>query len=212
TYAGRFDAWATLRAHGPVVWSKRYGGFWAVSGHAEVSALLRDPATFSSRRSPGGDGGQSIPPFLWPRPNVPGEYDGDEHARLRRAFTQQLSPATIAARRAEIEAIVREVFNGFAGRTGIDATRELAVVVPARSVLAIMGLDTADAEWMGWTAQAILTAQSADETRAQALRADLQRIERRILEQVAERRAAPRDDVVTAYALMEDAGGHRLSD
>lgn len=212
TYAGRLPAWEALRAHGPVAWSPRHGGFWAVCGHREVSTVLRDAATFSSRRGADGRGGQAIPEFLWPRPNVPGEYDGAEHARLRRGFTAQLSPATITARRGEIEALVRSVFNGFEGRTGIDATRELAVAVPALTVLTIMGLDTADAGWMGWSAQAILTAQSADPERQAALRTDLQRIERRILEQVAERRARPRDDIVTAYATMTDDAGNPLSD
>src|SRR5690606_8875038 len=75
-----------------------------------------------------------------------------------------------------------------------------------------MGLDVGDAEWMGWTAQGILSGTAADEARAQALRADLARIEKRILEQVAQRRAQPRDDIVSAYAAMTDENGAPLND
>jgi len=212
SYGERFAAWRALREGGNLAWSTRYGGFWVVSGHAEAATVLRNPALFSSRRTPDGQGGQGIPPFIWPRPNVPGEYDGEEHARLRRGFTSQLSPATIARRRDEIAAIVGEIFDALAGRAAIDAAREIAVLVPARVVLAIVGLDTADAEWMGLTAQAILGGQAADPERGAQLQRDLARIEQRVLEQVAQCRASPRDDILSAYARMRDDSGELLGE
>src|SRR5690606_32867363 len=65
---------------------------------------------------------------------------------------------------------------------------------------------------MGLTAQAILGGQAADPERGAQLQRDLARIEQRVLEQVAQCRASPRDDILSAYARMRDDSGELLGE
>jgi cytochrome P450 len=205
----RFEIWNELRDLGPIFRSTRYGGFWVVSRYEEAAAVLLDADTWSSARTPDGQGGQAIPPFSWARPNVPGEYDGEAHAKYRRGFATYFTPRKVAERREQIQAIVKDVFDALDGRAEIDAKREIAVLIPGRSILTIMGADPNDASWMGLVAQEILGG-SDDPVRAAELQAELRKIEERMLAQVADRRAAPRDDILTAYATLRDETGELL--
>src|SRR5437867_3733744 len=47
------ELFARMRAEAPVRWNEvpGYGGFWSVTRHADVSAISRDTATFSSYRA-----------------------------------------------------------------------------------------------------------------------------------------------------------------
>jgi cytochrome P450 len=189
----RFARWDELRAMGPVFWSENYGGFWVVSRFDEVAAVLRDDVSFSSAKTAEGTGGQSIPPFMWQR-NVPGEYDGAEHLRLRQVMLPALAPKLIEQRRPVISAIVTDIFDRVAGRAEIDAVREIAVAVPARSMFAFMGM-AADADWMGLAAHEIMNTRQGT-ARAGELAAVLEKINQRMLEEVEDRRRRPGDDVI----------------
>jgi len=45
-----YSHYEELRATCPVAHSERHGGYWIVTRHADISAVLQDPETFSSRR------------------------------------------------------------------------------------------------------------------------------------------------------------------
>jgi len=198
----RFQVWDELRALGPIFWSDRYGGFWVVGGYDEVAAVLRDDRTFSSAKNPDGSGGQSIPPFIWQR-NVPGEYDGEEHVRLRSVLLPPLSPKLIEGRRPIVAALVSEIFDRLEGRAEVDATREIAIPVPAHSMFTFMGLPREDAEPIGLTVHEIMgTREGAP--RAAELEPALEAIKRRMLDEVAARRANPTGDIISLYANLKD--------
>lgn len=208
-YQSRFTAWKGLRDLGPIFWSEHYDGFWVVAGHEQVLSVLHDPETFSSARTKDGKGGQSIPPFMWPRPNIPGEYDGEAHHHYRRGFMQAFSPKAMQERRLVVEGIVAQVFDGLQGRQTIDAALELAVIIPARAILSVMGADVSDAEWMGLTGAEILVARGGS-PRMDELQRELRKMEERMLEQAEDRRRQPRDDLMTEFALMKDHEGNPL--
>jgi cytochrome P450 len=200
--AERFEVWKDLRAKGPIAWSECYDGFWVVSGHAEVSAVMRDAATFSSAKTEDGKGGQSIPPFPWVR-NVPGEYDGEEHERLRAVLIPPLSPKLIEERRPIVAGIVSDIFDKLDGRETVDATREIAVLVPAHSMFTFMGMPREDAETLGLMVHSVNGARGGDDVQA-ILRA----IEQRMLDEAAARRANPTDDIISLFANYRHESRH----
>ena len=204
--AERFAIWKDLRARGPIVWSDRYDGFWVVSGYAEVAAVMRDDKTFSSAKTADGRGGQSIPPFPWVR-NVPGEYDGEEHDRLRAVLAPPLSPKLIEDRRPVVAAIVGDLFDKLEGRDRVDATREIAVPVPAHSMFTFMGMPREDADTLGLMVHAV----HGTRGNAEEIQATLRAIEQRMLAEAAARRANPTDDIISAYANYRHESRH-LSD
>jgi cytochrome P450 len=208
-FADRIETWRELRDLGPVFRSTRFGGFWVVSRRQETAEVLLDAETWSSARTADGGGGQAIPSFMWSRPNMPGEYDGEPHQRYRRGFATFFTPKRVAARRSDIERLVDGVFDETAGRTQIDGIHDIAVPVPSRTILSVLGMDLVDAQWMGTVAQEILNS-TPDSPRAAEIGAQLNRIEDRVLEAVADRRAHPREDIMTSYATLTDETGELL--
>lgn len=206
---GRAEVWQELLKLGPIFRSTQYGGFWVVGGHAEAAMVLRHDELFSSARSGDGQGGQAIPPFPWPRPNIPGEYDGEEHSRLKRTFLNHLSPAVVRSNSERVRTIVGETFDAFAGEAEVDVLQQIAVPIPAHVMFTLLGLDTQDALWMGVTVHEILTG-AADLPRRDYLLGQLHKIEAMMLEQVDERRGTPRPDIISAYANVRDKEGRLL--
>ncbi len=203
--AERFEVWRELRGKGPIVWSECYDGFWVVSGHAEVAAVMRNDATFSSAKTEDGKGGQSIPPFPWVR-NVPGEYDGEEHDRLRAVLIPPLSPKLIEERRPIVGGIVSDIFDQLQGRETVDATREIAVLVPAHSMFTFMGMPREDADTLGLMVHSVNGARGDVDVQA-----TLRAIEQRMLDEAAARRAKPTDDIISLFANYRHESRH-LSD
>ena len=90
--ANPYPAYAWLRAHDPV---HRLAGvpMWVISRHAEVEAVLRDPATYAS------DLGMHVPLMSMVM------KDARDHTRLRQTVTRAFTPRAVA----HLEPRIREV-------------------------------------------------------------------------------------------------------
>lgn len=116
-----YEAFATLRAHDPVHWNPESdgAGFWAVTRHADIVAVSRNPALFASAHEWGGHrifnenevgltgAGESAIgiPFISRDPPI--------HTRYRKFVMPALSPVRLgdieARIRARVEALVAAV-------------------------------------------------------------------------------------------------------
>lgn len=67
-----------------VFWTPELDGFWVLTRHADIRAVLRDTDAFSSRHT-------SIPPAGWPRPLMPVELDPPDHNRYRALLARCLN-------------------------------------------------------------------------------------------------------------------------
>lgn len=122
-----YAAYRTLRDHHPVAWQDEPGvlgwpagtGFWAVTRHADVVRVLKDPATYSSClgatqiRDPDPDDLPFIRRMML-------NQDPPDHARLRRLVSRAFTPRRIehftsvvrGRARALLEGAVREARAG----------------------------------------------------------------------------------------------------
>ncbi len=157
----RGEAGAALdeqRARCPVAWrAGRHGpGYWAVTGHAELTAIARDPETFTShlgtrpevRRAAGA-----------PRPLH--NLDGAAHARLRAIANQLVAPARTAALAWLISHVTGEAIADFVAAGGGDAVPALAVALPAQIFAAWLGVPRAEASLLAARVEAIHAAGAA---------------------------------------------------
>jgi cytochrome P450 len=140
------DYWpeiATETATGcPVARSDAHGGFWLVSGHAAVTSVVRDYATYSSAHDLTGehDGyeGIRIPPAVYH--SIPGELDPPEFF----AYRNLLAPAFSAEACRRLEPFLHDITHACLDRhlaTGrIDLVRHLANPVPTMVIMKILGL------------------------------------------------------------------------
>ena len=124
-----------LRENSPVYWDET-NEIWAISRHADIVAISRDPKRFSSAAGS--------------RPNTQGsgsmiDNDDPRHVAFRRIFQKEITPRGAQQFIPRIQRILDDIFSGLEGRDEFDLVKELAIPLPVRVIIEALGLD--EAEW-----------------------------------------------------------------
>ena len=193
-------------------------GFWALTKYEDVQAVLRDPKTFSSEVG-GAAMIEDLPEdVLEVRRNFL-EFDPPKHGRYRRLISKNFTPGAVGAYEEWLRGLVRERLDRALAMGEFDLVHELAAPIPIRVLAEILGLpdevlpqlvrlgdrllvDT-DPEYVGEHAYA----GELDEHRYKPFGSpwadELCALGRAYY---ADRRACPRDDVLTKIAVGEVDG------
>ena len=169
-----FLAW--LRLHDPVHWHAPTDrtpdgeGFWVVSRHADVMAVLRDPATYSSDRGGGlrerGGTGMKDERSAGTMLNM---TDDPQHYRLRSLVNRGFTPKAIAELEDELRVRTSALLDAV-GDTAFDAVHGFARELPAQAICIVLGIPEDDRrdllDWLDHGIEADSTSiVSADATR-----------------------------------------------
>jgi cytochrome P450 len=194
--------YSQLRDRCPVAHVADYDGFWILSRYADVSAAARNPEVFSSAD------GITIPKLPIP-PQICLEQDEPEHSRYRKPMQQWLSPARMAKLEDRVRSIVDGLIDDFVAKGEIDLAAALAEPVPPLVMAALMGLP--DSDWHSFRDQMnrIVGYAAAEDPAASA--AASQEFVGYLAMKLAERRAAPTDDMISDIATLR-IDGEPLSD
>ena len=207
-----YPTWNRLRETAPLV-RVRLLGAWATARYDEVERILRDPC-FSTDRS-------GVPMVAAMRRATEGSpdllnlfdqnllmIDGARHARLRGLVAKAFTPRRVAALRDRIEAIVDELLDRAAQRGALDVVRDLARPLPGIVIGELLGTPPRDRDTLTrWSEELVelLDPLSGHEGIEPPRRATVAAAAyfRALL---AERRAAPRDDLLSAMLAAEENG------
>src|SRR5437764_10615400 len=118
-------AFAELRANDPVHWYDE-GRFWALTRHADVMAVSRDPETF---KSGAGTLLQDRTRQVSPDQSIL-FMDPPEHARYRKLVSTQFTPRKVADLEDRIRQITREVLAAVDPAVEVDLVDALTSPVP----------------------------------------------------------------------------------
>jgi cytochrome P450 len=193
-----------LRAEAPVAWNEERG-FWAVARHPDVSAIESDHATFCAGR------GILVEEIgtTYATPPTMMHADPPVHTRYRRLVQPAFKPSVVRA----LEPVVRGRTAALVGRIesdeATDVVASLSVPLPLQVISKILGVP--DDEWercYEWSEAVIPGATDWPEERRARLMTEM--IEY-LVGAAKDRRAEPRDDVITLLAQV-DLDGERLSD
>ena len=218
--ADPYPAYAQLRALGPAVtWDAL--GLTCFTHHAEVNALLRDRRFgrqvlhLTTREALG---------WSPPQPHL-AHFDAFEahslleleppaHTRLRALVTPPFVPRAVAVLEPRIEALAHTLIDGFAARGEGDLLTLFAQHLPVLVIAGMLGVDTTMVpQLLAWSHDMVAIYQvrrdRAIEDRAEVA---TQQFSTWMREQVAERRAAPADDVLSQLVTARDATGDTLTD
>ena len=150
-------AWTRLRAQAPVAHFSPPGWrpFWAITKHADVSEIASQPIRFSSAH-----GLNLGPANLVVRPSdMIVTIDPPRHGPLRRVASRWFTPRTLAAKRADVEAIVVELLDRAATGgdvRGCDFVGTVAAPLPIAVIAVILGVPREDWELLyRWTNEVI---------------------------------------------------------
>jgi cytochrome P450 len=207
--ADPYPMYHRLRAEDPVHHSPL--GFWVLTRYPDVMAMLRDPrlikepiAAFVAARF-----GMAVPP--------PGlglsmlDRDPPDHTRLRGLVSKAFTPRALERLRPEIQQIVDGLLDEVEARGSMDLVEEFAYPLPVRVICEMLGVPVKDHErFKAWGLDIargldaiMLPPDSEVGRRSISGRRALADYFRGL---IAERRAAPRDDMLSALIAAEEAG------
>lgn len=209
------DPWAAntaLSQRCPVAHSSHYGGFYLVSGYAQVASVARRPEVFSSAHelpnTPGRPQGTIIPASTFRA--LPLEMDPPEFLEWRRALNTFFSPTSVKKLRPRIEAYTTWCIDRFVESGEIDLVMDLANAVPALLTLDIVGLSMDN--WRIYAEAVHSLAYTPSSTPAyKKVEEGFAMLIKEVVATIPERRVAPRDDLISFLTQMEIGGG-KISD
>ena len=193
--------------HGP--------GFWVVSKHADVQAVSRDAATYSS--NPPAPLEDPVTPVEAPGLNVLIAMDPPEHTKFRKLVNRGFTPRMIAALDSHIHEITERVLDRAAGKGTCDFVVDVAAELPLEVICEMIGVPIEDRyKIFYWTNQALGAADAGQidpeyfqgEGRAEQAQVEMFTYVYALCE---ERRQAPRDDIMSAL-LNAEVDGEKLTD
>jgi cytochrome P450 len=204
-YAGDpFPLYARLRSEAPVAHSEA-GGFWVASRHAEVVAVSRDPETFCSSK---GILTMEIG-AEYPTPPTMMHTDPPAHDRYRTLVQPGFRPTFMRAMEDGIRARTVTLVDQIEPGVPIDIVPELAVPLPLQVISDLLGVP--EEEWprfFRWSEAVIPGATDWPEEERTALSGEMVTY---LLAAAADRRAHPRDDIISELGAAE-VDGDRLTD
>jgi cytochrome P450 len=204
-YAGDpFPLYARLREEAPVAWNAT-NGFWAVSRWDDVMAVSTDPATFCSGR------GILVMEIgaTYETPPTMMHTDPPEHTVYRKLVQPGFSPGRMRALENDVRRRAKLLLDEIEPERPVDFVETVSVPFPLYIISALLGMP--DEDWQRffeWSEAVIPGATDwSDEKRAE-LQAEMHDT---LLATTVERRAHPRDDLISVLAQVE-IEGRRLSD
>jgi cytochrome P450 len=140
--------------------------------------------------------------------------DPPEHTRLRRLLNGVVNPKRVAAMRPSIRRVVDEVLDRVAGRDEIDFASEVAALVPAWVILDMLGIARERFEEIKvWSddMRTFIGTSRGEPARYERVQRGAHAMAAFFREAIAERRAEPRDDVISRMIAATD-DDRRLSE
>ena len=207
-----YPAYAELRTRAPVHRNRLLQG-WVFARHADVNAILRDHRRFGSDPRKG-----NIPLLRRAMLPPPEEYtmlmlDPPDHTRLRALVNKAFTPRAVAALEPRIRENLAALLDEIADPSAFDLMESVARPLPVFVIAEMLGVPPEDrVRFRSWSAKRARLLEPTIGIRelrggreaGRAFDAYFRRI-------IRERRASPRDDIVSALLRAQDDEA-RLSD
>jgi cytochrome P450 len=180
--------------------------FWALTRHADVMQVERDPETFHNFPAPTLMPKRPASDAEAPPVKTLVQLDGEEH-RVHRALTSAwFKPGNIRKLTGDVEALAKRSVDEMAKTDSCDFARDIANYFPLRVILSILGLPEDDFPRMLQLTQELFGADDPDFERIAADEQQLAVIMDFLTYFSAlnqDRRAHPTDDLATVIATAE---------
>ena len=140
-----WEVFDLLQREAPVYFHPEPGGrgFWALTKYDDVQAVIRDAKTFSSEIGGSATIGDLPDDVLDARRNFL-EFDPPKHGRYRRLISTNFTPGAVAVYEVWLRKLVTERFDRIESGKEFDFVEELAAPVPIRVLAHILGLSDED--------------------------------------------------------------------
>ncbi len=207
-----YETYTRLRERDPMHRSSLTGA-WVLSRHEDCDAVLRDHKRFSNDARNADDPANDVAANLEDTHSML-MLDPPDHTRLRSLVSLAFTPKALEAWRPRIEAIVDQLLAEAASEGQVDMLEALAVPLPTMVIAEMLGIPTDDLPqfklWSDHVSRTLEPTITPDELKlAQRSNKELAAYFEGIIEQ---RRAEPRDDLVSQLIAAEQAGDQLTHD
>lgn len=200
-----FDNFDRLREQAPVFVGDAGGhDYLLLTRMADIRAAYRDTATFSNSAVTVMD---PNPAYRW----IPEMLDGHEHRTWRQLLTPLWSPTAVAAMVPKLRQRFAEVLDEIAERGSCEFVTEVALLFPNVIFMDLMGLPREDADqFQAWEVAILHGDRTADDSGQRRFDA-MMAVVGYFSELIAERRATPRDDMLS-FVVAQQIDGAPIPD
>ncbi|GAA3079864.1 cytochrome P450 family protein [Streptosporangium carneum] len=199
--ADPYPSYARWRQDGPVRRTTTPDGtaVWLVTRYADVRAALNDPRLSLNRKNSGGGyGGFRLPPAL--DTNLL-NMDPPDHTRIRRLVSKAFTARRVEGLRPRIQEITGRLLDAVAPVGRADLMAALAVPLPITVIGELLGVPSGDRErFRSWTTTLI----APDPGEPALAREAVGQMSRLLARLVADKRAEPADDLISAMIAARD--------
>ena len=194
------DLFRWMRENDPVHRDER-NGIWVVSKYEDVSYVERQPELFSSAKGvrPKGGGADALSIV---------SMDDPEHARQRRLVSRGFTGARITQLTDHIREVARGLVDGVAGRGECDFVDDIAKPLPLIVIAGMLGLAVDDRARLAHWSDTMMAGEGAeaDDPRQAAAGEAWAEYITYLVGLLEDRRAHPRDDLISVLLSSADAG------
>jgi cholest-4-en-3-one 26-monooxygenase len=207
-----------LRREAPVFWhpERQGGGFWAITKHADLREVSKNPTLFSSERQ--GALMRDPPPQDLPFvQSIMLSMDPPRHRQYRALVNKAFSARMVNNLQPRIRAMVKRIINGVIERGECDFVEDVAALLPLEVICEMMGVPEEDRRSVYAIGNRMVGADDPDvqpdgkpllDSEGAAAAAEMFMYAGKLLEKA---RTHPGDDLATALVNAE-LDGHKLSD
>ncbi|AXQ30049.1 cytochrome P450 [Solimonas sp. K1W22B-7] len=190
----------------PIFWTPYNGGHWMVQAHAAVHEALRDYETFSSEHfSP--EAFNSMMAELPEEERIPAPVpiciDPPQHAKLRMPLFSTFSPKAALAREKEIRELAERLIDGIAKQGRCEFQHDVSDIYPVEIFLGMFGLPVEKEREYRELAKKHLSVITPDLSENMLM---MQAIAAVMRETIVERRANPKQDIISMLWALEIEG------
>jgi cytochrome P450 len=215
--ADPFPFYARLRAEAPVfrVTLPDRQTAWLITRYDDVAQALKDERLAKDRHkalTPGQMAKQPwVPAMFRPLERNMLDLDPPDHTRLRTLVHKAFSPKLIEGMRPRVERLTGELLDAAVARGRMDLIHDYALVVPTTIIAEMLGVPVADRHKFHRWSTALLGVSASSWGMFLAI-FPVWRFLRYVRNLLRERKARPRDDLISALTQAEEAGQHLSED
>ncbi len=203
-----YPVYAELRHEAPVYHDAEQG-FYALSRHADVLAAFKDHARFSNREGVSLDPTSRSPQAAMTGMSFLG-LDPPEHSRMRALVSRGFTPRRVA----ELEPRIREMtvrhLDALVGSGGFDAVDQFAGLLPMDVISELIGVPVADRATLRRQADLLVHREEGLRDVPREGMIAFGQMRSYFTDLLAERRADPRDDLLSVLMQIELEGDRLL--
>ena len=202
------EEWALLRREAPVFWYQRENcePFWAITRHADIVAISRQPELFRSTQrlfmaidEPG------VPPPEEALLRQLLNMNPPEHGAYRGVVSRRFTPAAVNRLADHVREIAAQLIEAIADREECDFVTDVSAKLPLAVIAEMFGIPRSDWEMMFRLSNAMIGPTDPEYARGGTIMEGLQQARMEFFEYfsqlVADRRKSPRDDLATGLAM-----------